>query len=175
MSRTKIGSLLTRVLPLVLVAMAITRPAAAWADATISFDDLAAGATVTNQYASSSGSGVVFGPLPGGAGDSGARPVIASAPKQAVSGAQVARIDCPTCNEGLGFVPATTGTFPVVHSHVSVYVGDLGAPVTACVLNHPSPGCASVTLSAFDSNGQPVGLPATARVRQGQPFVLLSV
>jgi FG-GAP-like repeat len=175
MSRMKIGSFLTRVLPLVLAAMAMTRPAAASADATISFDDLAAGTTVTNQYASSGGPGVVFGPLPGGAGDSLARPLIASAPTQAVSGSQVARIDCPTCNEGLGFVPDTTGTFPVARAHVSVYAGDLGAPVTACVFNHPTPGCASVTLTAFDANGQPVGTPASARVRQGQRFVQLSV
>ena len=177
MSGMRIGSVLTGVLLPALAAVAIAQPAAASADATISFDDLAAGTAVTNQYASSGGpsGGVVFGPLPGGAGDSLARPLIASAPTQAVSGTQVARIDCPTCNEGLGFVPDTTGTFPVARSQVSVYAGDLGSPVTACVLNHPTQGCASVTLTAFDSNGQPVGTPATAQVRQGQPFVQLSV
>jgi hypothetical protein len=170
-------SLLMRVVLVVFATVVLMRPAAAAADATISFDDLAQGTPVTNQYASSGGpgGGVVFGPLPGGAGDSLARPVIASAPTQAVSGSQVARIDCATCNEGLGFIPDATGTFPVARSRVSVYAGDLGPPVTVCVFGHPTPGCALVTLTAFDSNGQPVGVPSTAQVRQGQPFVLLSV
>jgi hypothetical protein len=147
------------------------------ADSVVNFDDLMPGTTVTNQYADvgGQGQGVVFGPLAGGAGDSVARPLIASAPGQAVSGSQVARIDCPTCNEGLGFVPDTTGTFGVPHARISVYVGFLGPPVTFCVAGQPTAGCAVVTLSAYDANGQPVGTPATAQVRQGQPFVQLSV
>ncbi len=161
----------------VIGALAFVLPGSAMADTTVNFDDLQVGTVVTSQYANAGGSGqgVVFGPLPGGAGDSMERPVIASAPGQAVSGSQVARIDCSSCNEGLGFVPDTTGTFGVPHAHISVYVGDLGAAVTACAAGSPTAGCATVTLTAYDTNGRPVGTPVTAQVRQGQPFVQLSV
>ena len=118
----------------------------------------------------------MFGPLPAGAGDSVGRPFIASAPTQAHSGTQVARIDCPDCNEGLGFVPDSTGTFPSAHSQVSVYVGYLGSPGPVCLAGGPPvTRCADVTLTAYDASGNGVGTPATARVGQGQAFTQLAV
>jgi hypothetical protein len=157
--------------------LAVLAPNLAGADApTITFDDLTAGTVVTNQYADAGGpgQGVVFGPAPGGQ-DSHERPVIAAAPGQAVSGSQVARIDCPTCTDGGGFVPDTTGAFAAARSQISVYVGDLGSPVTVCGGLTPTAGCADVTLKAYDSAGQLVGTPATAQVMQGGPFARLSV
>ncbi len=148
------------------------------ADTTIGFDDLPPGTVLTNQFANvgGSGQGVVFGPLPGEAGDSVARPFIASAPQQAHSGTQVARIDCPDCNEGLGFVPDTTGTFPSAHSQVSVYVGYLGSPGPVCIAGGSAvTRCADVTLTAYDASGNRVGTQATARVGQGQAFTQLAV
>ena len=161
----------------VLAGLAFVLPGSAAADTTVNFDDLVAGTVVTNQYADAGGSGqgVVFGPLPGGAGDSMERPVIDTAPGQASSGSQVARIDCSSCNEGLGFVPDTTGSFGVPHARISVYVGYVGGAVTFCAAGSSTAGCAEVTLTAYDSNGTPVGTPATAQVREGQPFVQLSV
>src|SRR5579862_774082 len=78
------------------------------ADPTINFDELSPGTAVTTQYADfgGAGQGVMFGPLPGGAGDS-PRPVITNAGSQAHSGTQVADITCMTCNEGLGTSPDT--------------------------------------------------------------------
>jgi hypothetical protein len=165
------------VVAVALALVALVLPSAALADTTVDFDGLSPGTVVTDQYANAGGTGqgVVFGPLPGGAGDSGARPVVASAPAQAHSGSQVARIDCPTCNEGLGFVPDTTGTFGTSHSSISVWVGDLGSTVTVCLPSPAFAGCATVTLTAYNADGQPVGTPTIARVRQGQPFAQLSV
>jgi hypothetical protein len=157
--------------------LAFALPGSAVADTTVNFDGLAAGTVVMSQYANAGGSGhgVVFGPLPGGAGDSMERPVIDGAPGQAASGSQVARIDCSSCNEGLGFVPETTGSFGVPHAHISVYVGYVGGAVTFCAARSSTAGCAEITLTAYDANGTPVGTPATAQVREGQPFVQLSV
>lgn len=105
--------------------LALSAPASAVA-ATIDFEQPAAGTVITNQYADFGGArqGVVFGPLPGGAGD-GLRPVLQSAPGQAHSGSQVANI--ATCNGCEFFTPNTTGTFALPRSHISVAVGYLGA------------------------------------------------
>jgi hypothetical protein len=156
---------------------AVLVPSLAGADTpTITFDELAPATVVTNQYADTGGSGqgVVFGAAPGGH-DSHERPVIAAAPGQAVSGTQVARIDCAGCGEGAGFVPDTTGSFATPRSQISVYVGDLGPPVAVCGGFTPTTGCADVTLKAYDSAGQLVGTPATALVMQGGQFALISV
>lgn len=157
-------------------AAAVLLPSTAAASTTVGFEDFAPGTVLTNQYAGAGGpgQGVVFGPLPGGA-DSRERPVIATAAAQAHSGSQVARIDCQSCGEGTGFVPDTTGTLATARSQISVYAGDLGAPVMFCVAQHPSAGCANVTLTAYGSDGTRVGTPAAAEVMQGQPFALLSV
>ncbi|TMM08321.1 MAG: hypothetical protein E6G00_12710, partial [Actinobacteria bacterium] len=88
----------------------------ALADTTIDFEGPSAGSTLTTYY---SGQGVTFGPLPGNVGDS-ARPTVQSVGSQAHSGSQVANINCPTCNEGLGYTPDTTGTFSSAHAHISV-------------------------------------------------------
>ena len=155
---------------------AATRIPAA-ADTTIGFDDRAPGTVLTNQYADAGGPGrgVVFGPLPGSAGDS-ARPVITSAAGQAQSGSQVASINCPTCNEGLGYIPHTTGTFAVPRTHVSVYVGLLGSAASPCAAGSTAGACAVVSLLAFDVNGKQIAASTDATVTQGAGVhTLLSV
>jgi hypothetical protein len=93
------------------MAAAMAVPGMAFADTTVNFDDLAAGTTVTDQYADlgGAGQGVTFGPLPGGGG-SGWNPVVRTPPSgQAQSGANVADIDTAP---GVEFPsPVTTGTF----------------------------------------------------------------
>src|SRR4051812_19436811 len=134
-------------------------------DTTIGFDDLPAGAVVTNQYADvgGAGQGVVFGRLPGGAGD-GLRPVIRVPPAgQAQSGSRVAEIS--TCTGCEFYVSKTTGTFSVLRSRVSVYVGYLGPPAI-CPAGNPNTSCAFVTLTAFDTGGNPVAA-STVRVVEG--------
>lgn len=139
----------------------------ALADPMIDFDYLAAGTVVTGQYADvgGPGEGVVFGPLPGDAGDS-ARPMIESAAGQAHSGSQVASINCPACNEGLGYIPHTTATFAVPRSAVSVYAGWVGSPGVCSVTG--AGACAEVTLLAFDSSGNQIASSGAARVVRGQ-------
>jgi hypothetical protein len=140
-------------------------PGSSLSNTTINFDDLAPNTAVTNQYADvgGPGQGVVFGPLPGGAGDS-ARPVVQAVPAgQAQSGAQVANISCPGCEF---YPPHTTATFAVPRSRVSMYVGYLGAPAI-CPAANPNNACAFVTLLAFDSAGNQIAASAPARVVQG--------
>lgn len=145
---------------------ALAFPGLAFADTTVDFEDLAAGTVVTSQYADlgGAGQGVVFGPLPGGAGD-GFRPVIRTPPPgEAQSGAQVADIaNCPGCEF---YTPKSTGTFSVPRSRVSMYVGFLGPPAT-CSSDGSDPGCAYVTLRALDAGGNQVAASAPALVRQG--------
>jgi hypothetical protein len=148
------------------VFVALVVPSTAFGDTTINFDDLAPGTVVTNQYADvgGQGQGVVFGPLPAGAG-SGHDPVIASAPGQAASGSQVGDISqCAGCEFP---PPVTTGTFGVLRSQVSVKVGYLGTHSICQFTNPDSQACAFVTLTAYDSNGHQVGTPATGRVTMG--------
>ena len=147
------------------------------ADPTINFDELSPGTAVTTQYADfgGAGQGVMFGPLPGGAGDS-PRPVITNAGSQAHSGTQVADITCMTCNEGLGTSPDTTATFSLQRSRVSVYVGFLGSPALPCLPNSTASTCAVVTLRAFDASGAQVATSAPLTVTQGAGVqALLSV
>jgi hypothetical protein len=143
--------------------LVLSAPASAVA-ATIDFEQPAAGTVITNQYADFGGTrqGVVFGPLPGGAGD-GLRPVLQSVPGQAHSGSQVANI--ATCNGCEFFAPNTTGTFALPRSRISVAVGYLGESSPCSPLN-PGTSCAFVTLTAYDVGGNPVGS-ATGLVRQG--------
>ncbi len=151
----------------IVVAMLLL-PASALADTTVSFDDLVPGTVLTTQYANAGGAGqgVTFGPLPGTAGDS-ARPVVTSAPGQAHSDGQVADINCPTCNEGIGYIPDTTATFAVPRSHVSVDVGLLGTAASACSAGSTAPTCAVVTLVAYDSNGNRIATSSPVTVTQG--------
>jgi hypothetical protein len=143
--------------------LALSAPATAVA-ATVDFEQPAAGTVITNQYADFGGArqGVVFGPLPGGAGD-GLRPVLQSVPGQAHSGTQVANI--ATCNGCEFFTPNTTGTFALPRSRISVAVGYLGEKAFCSVVN-PNNACAFVTLTAYDVGGNPVGS-STGLVRQG--------
>lgn len=136
------------------------------ADTTIDFDHLAAGTVLTTQFANAggAGNGVVFGPLPGGAGD-GLRPVIRTRPSaQAHSGTGVA--DIATCLACEFFTPRTTGTFTVPRSQLSVYVGYLGDPSPCSKTAPASTACAVVTLRAYDVNGARLG-EASALVGRG--------
>jgi hypothetical protein len=150
-------------------------PGLALADTTVDFEQQEAGTVITNQYADlgGPGQGVVFGPLPGSAGD-GLRPVIRTPPAgQAQSGSQVADIATCFC-ENFMLTPRTTGTFSVPRSRVSVYVGYLGPPAF-CSPVMPGAACAYVTLRAFDASGNPVATSSTL-VKQGQGVhALLSV
>ena len=151
------------------------------ADATIDFEGLPPETTITNQFADlgGPGEGVVFGPLPG-AGGSGFRPVVKTAPAgQASSGSQVA--DISECNLGPSscgeFYPAhTTGTFQNPRKKVSVRVGLAGdPPVPPCDPANQTT-CAEVTLRAFNANGDAIGAPSTATVQRGGGIhTLLSV
>src|SRR2546425_2263127 len=133
----------------------------ALADTTIDFEGPSAGSTLTTYY---SGQGVTFGPLPGNVGDS-ARPVVQNVGTQAHSGSQVANINCPSCNEGLGYTPDTTGTFSSAHAHISVYVGLLGS--SGFCTTSGTGACADVTLIAYDSDGTQVGTSGPVRVFAG--------
>jgi hypothetical protein len=164
---------------LVASALLVCAPAAR-ADTNIDFEQPEAGTQITNQYADvgGPGQGVVFGQLPKG-GD-GLRPVIKSVGAgTANSGTQVADIStCFTCEQ---YVPNTTGTFQVPRSKVSVRVGydGTGGARRSCALlvnGQPPTYCAYVTLTAYDSSGNPIGTPSSSYVRRGDGFhTLLSV
>ena len=151
-------------------ALGLGTASGAMADTTVTFDDLSAGTTVTNQYADlgGTGQGVTFGPLPTGQG--GLEPVVTALPAGgAQSGANVGDIShCFACEF---FQPITTGTFGIEHSTISVAVGYLGTSngikfqCTPFFVNQSY--CAQVTLTAFDADGNPVGTPATANIKQG--------
>ncbi len=161
----------------VVAALFLCAPAVAHADTTIDFETPGPHTTITNQYADvgGPGQGVVFGPLPGG-GD-GLRPVIKSvAMGSANSGVQVA--DISTCSGCEFYTPNTVGTFQVPRTRVSVRVGlDGQAGQTACTLKTQNTSkCARVTLTTYDSDGNPIGTPSSALVTQGAGFhTLLSV
>src|SRR5207244_10283444 len=84
---------------------------------------------------------------------------------QPPSASQVANINSPTCNEGLGYTPDTTGTFSSAHSHISVYVGLLGS--SGFCTTSGTGACADVTLIAYDSDGNQVGTSGPVRVFAG--------
>lgn len=156
-----------------LVVALLLLPATALADTTIGFDDLAPGTSVTNQY---EGQGVVFGPLPGGAGNSLSRPIVENMDGQAQSLPNVADITCFSCNENIGSPPDTTGTFTVQRSRVSVYVGYLGPTKFACAPDSTASYCAVVQLLAFDSSGNQIAASAPTTVAEGNGVhTLLSV
>jgi hypothetical protein len=138
-----------------------TAPAHA-ATRTVSFDDLADGTTVDNQYKESQG--VYFrGP---DAGD-GWFPLVRSAPGQAHSGTKVADVATCTAVNCEGFTPRSTGRLTSFARTVSVYVGYLG--------NDPEPRpTAQITLTALNSDGVAVGTQSVT-VTEGDPFVLVSV
>jgi hypothetical protein len=152
-------------------------PARALADTTVGFDDLSPGTIVSNQYANlgGTGEGVTFGPIPGGP-QYEAQPTVTSAAGQAHSGSQVADINCPPCNEMIGYIPDTTGTFAVPRSHVYAYVGLLGAPARACPFNSTADTCAVVTLIAYDAAGNQIATSTPVTVTQGDGIgTLISV
>jgi hypothetical protein len=151
---------------LIALSWTVAYPMSARADTTVDFEAFPPGTVLTNQYADlgGPGQGVVFGPLPGGAGD-GLRPVVRTAPTgQAQSGTQIA--DIATCTGCEFFTPSTTGTFGTLRSMVSVDVGYLGDPAPCAAGNPDAIGCAVVKLQAFDGNGTLVG-EASALVTQG--------
>jgi hypothetical protein len=156
-----------------LVALAVlVLPGLALADTTVTFEQpqVSPGDMLTNQYADlgGSGQGVVFGPLPSGAGDSPSNPVVEAVPAgQAQSGSQVANINCAACNEGLGAIPDVTGTFAVQRSHVSAYVGYLSSPNCTSYDSSNSECVASVALKAFDSSGAQIAASSPTQVLEG--------
>lgn len=157
------------------VAGSLLPAAALAADATIDFESLAPGTTVTNQFADvgGSGEGVVFGPLPG-AGGNGFRPIVKTVPAgQAHSGTRVGDIGCNVGN--CEFVNAgTTGTFQNPRKKVSVRVGVDGTPPAPSCGADPA-RCTDATLQAYNANGDPIGPSSTATAQGGGNYVTLSV
>ena len=157
---------------LAMIALALTVPAGARA-VTVNFDDLPPNTVLTNQYASAGGAGqgVVFGPLPGGAGD-GIRPRIeAPGPGVPSSDPHVASLaNCTGSGSSCEFyIPNTTGTFQTPRSTVSVRVGLLGPPTGfTCLVGGTAPDCSVTTLTAYDAAGMVVGTPHSATLTQGK-------
>jgi hypothetical protein len=148
-------------LALALIAVALLVPAGRAAASTqlVTFDDLAAGTTVTDQYKASRG---VFFTTTG----PGLAPHVDSAPAQAHSGSNVADIyTCPSCGESFP-EPATRGHLTTTASGVSVWVGFL-----------PDPGAdpAQMRLTAYNTGNQVVAQSALTTVTEGQPFKQLAV
>jgi hypothetical protein len=168
---------LLRIVPLAVALLVLCAPALARADTTIDFEQPGPETTITNQYADigGPGQGVVFGPLPGGR--DGLRPVIKNVGMGvANSGVQVA--DIATCSGCEQFHANTVGTFNVARSTVSVHVGYEGTKPKGrpCSFDPSQSYCAIVTLTAYDSDGNPIGTPSSATVTRGNGFhTLLSV
>jgi hypothetical protein len=121
----------------------------------VTFDNLPAGTTVSNQYRDTHG---VF--FAGPTQSDGFLPVVrAVSPGLAHSGTQVADISfCSGCEF---YTPRTVGRLTTAVGKVSMFVGYIGAPVG----NAP----ATVRLTARDSDGVSLGTASTT-VTQGQPF-----
>ena len=146
--------LLTATLLGALLVMAPT-PATAAADSVVTFDDVAAGTVVGQQYAAL---GVAFGPGP--VGTTGGKPVVAAVGAGvAQSGAQVGRLQvaCPNGECG-GPTPETDVALSGGHARVSAAVGAFGTAST------------TVTMTAFDAGGAQVGTPSSAHVTGGAGF-----
>jgi hypothetical protein len=163
---------------LIAVALACLALPASASAVTATFDDLAAGTYVTNQYADlgGPGQGVTFGPLPGGS--TGLKPYVTQVPAgQAQSGNQVGMINVCDPNVPCELPPPhTTATFQSGRTSVSVRVGLGGEPAVSDCIPNEGTSCATVTLTARDANGAAIGTPAQAVVKRGQGFkTLLSV
>src|SRR3954453_2099160 len=140
--RRRVGRLGTALLAAAVTLALAAAPAQA-VTKTVTFDDLAVGTKVDNQYRDTHG--VYFrGP---DAGD-GFFPEIVSAPAQAHSGTQIADVSkCPGgCGEG--FTARTVGRLTTLATAVSVYVGFVGSDA--------APPPADITLTAFNTNGDPI-------------------
>ncbi len=150
-----------RRLLLVTLVAALGLPASAEADATLTFDDLAAGATLTTQYQSR---GVTFGSVASGQGQTTANvPVITNVGTQAQSGSQIGRINrrCLTA-ECIGTTEVWWQYTGGSRSRVSVSVGAFGTASN------------TITLTAFTINGTAISssttLPKSATVTGGTGF-----
>ena len=153
---------------LVAAGLAVGVGGSALADVIVDFEQYPPGTVLTGQYANQGGAGqgVVFGPLPAGAGvGDGLRPVIRTPPTgQAQSGSRVA--DIATCVGCEFFTPRTTGTLFVPRSRLSVYVGYLGEPAICTAIDPNAVGCAFVRLRAFNATGGQVA-ESSVRVTRG--------
>ncbi len=162
---------------LIAASLAVGVGGSALADVTVDFEQDPPGTVVTDQYANQGGAGqgVVFGPLPAGAGvGDGLRPVIRTPPAgQTQSGSQVA--DIATCVGCEFFTPRTTGTLSVPRSRVSVYVGYLGEPAICTAIDPNAVGCAVVRLRAFNATGGQVAESSVQVTRGAGIRSLLSV
>jgi hypothetical protein len=120
----------------------------------VSFDNLPPNTEVSTQYQSSHG--VYFrGPA---AGD-GFFPITRST-GLAHSGSQVGDTSNCTASNCEGFTPRTVGTLVDFATTVSAYVGLRGSGSSATTM----------TLTAFDSGGNQIGIPSSGPVAEGAPF-----
>ena len=137
------------------------------ADTTIEFEQYAAGTILTNQYADLGGvgEGVVFGPVPGGAGGEGLKPVVRTPPVgQAQSGANV-RGHCHLPELRVLYAEDDRDRGHP-RSGISVYVGYLGEPGTCTAEDPDAVACALVRLRAYDRDGIQLA-ESSARVIRG--------
>ena len=136
------------------LVLALVAPGAAAAQQTVvTFDDLAPGATVTNQYEASLGVRFLDA-------DPGFLPTVRSAPGRARSGSNVVSIGCPQpC--GIEFWDGRTfGRFTTATRAVTLYAGYLAA----------APNDAQLTLFARNAAGTVVAQSPPTTVVAGQPF-----
>lgn len=136
--------------------------------ATVTFDDLANGTTVSNQYAAADG--LYFQGTDGGGGTNGVTPTVIVNP-QAPSQPNAAQIQCSGCGELTGAADAR-GFLDTYATGISVYVGYLS---NAPDWTSPAGDTAHVELKAYDAGNSQVGQTATTTVTAGDPFVQLSV
>ena len=152
---------------LALLVLAFAGTARAATDV-VTFDDLAAGTQVSQQYESVDGIEFPGTPNGGPGGPDGFLPTVAAAPSQAHSSPNVANIyGCQECGE-FNYAPHTRAYLTEYASAVSVYVGEIANT------QFPAGDTAIVDLTAYDAGGDTVGT-ATAQVANGQPFKQISV
>jgi hypothetical protein len=141
----------------VAATLAACAPAGA-ATKTVTFDDLAEGTRVSNEYQGSHG--VAF------AGDPGTRPVVKSIPGRAHSGDRVGVYSCeglPGCGEGFA-APRLGGVLQTSANSVGAYVG---------LYSFAPPGggaTADVRLLAYDDSHALIGQSPYVTVTENAPF-----
>jgi hypothetical protein len=134
---------------------------------TASFDDLAAGSTVTDQYEAADG--LYFQGTANGGGDGVTPTVVAN--HAAHSAPNVALLNCIGCGELAG--PAHGRGFLTEYADgVSVYVGELDS---APDWDPPANDTATVALEAYGADGTQIGQTDSTTVTVGQPFTQLTV
>jgi hypothetical protein len=137
------------------------------AQAVVNFDGFPDDTPITDQYANVAGpgNGVVFGVRPG-------RPAtVLQSPRITTTGSALAQSGTQVGNIRGESGSYTFGTFSKPHKSISVFVGQIGNPGKKCSPGQPPElYCADMTLTAYASNGAPVGQPDTATVSAGYGF-----